>query len=100
MSWVKRIFHLCDTKRAEHENHILLKWPTYKHINSQFQNISYCTNLPNLLTHENYGPPPPSLTMMKDENNQQRMKIKGIIIIIIIEINEIKKQSIHYRCKQ
>jgi hypothetical protein len=53
-SWVKRICHLCDTKRVEDENHFLLECPMYTHIRSQFQNICYNTNLPNLLTHQNY----------------------------------------------
>jgi hypothetical protein len=55
MLWVKRICHLCDTKKVEDENHFLLDCPTYTHIKSQFQNICYNTNLPNLFTHQNYG---------------------------------------------
>jgi hypothetical protein len=51
----ERICHLCDTKRVEDENHFLLECLMYTHIKSQFQNICYNIDLPNLLTHQNYG---------------------------------------------
>jgi hypothetical protein len=50
----ERIFHLCDTKRVEDEKHFLLECFPYTHIRSQFQNICYNIDLPNLLTHQNY----------------------------------------------
>jgi hypothetical protein len=53
--WIEIIFHLCDTKRVEDENHFLLKCPMYTQIKSQFQNICYNIDIPNLLTHQNYG---------------------------------------------
>jgi hypothetical protein len=55
MFWVERIHHLCDTKRVEDENHFFLEYHAYTHIISQFQNIYHNTDLPNLLTHQNYG---------------------------------------------
>ena len=51
----ERIFHLCDTKRVENEKHFLLNFPTYSQIRSHFKNIFHNTNLPNLLSHQNYG---------------------------------------------
>jgi hypothetical protein len=53
--WDERICHLCDTKRVEDENHFLLECPMYTQIRSQFQNIYHNTDLPNLLSHQNYG---------------------------------------------
>jgi hypothetical protein len=54
-SWDGRIYHLCGTKRVEDEKHFLLDCPAYTQIISQFKNISYNTDLPNLLSHQNYG---------------------------------------------
>jgi hypothetical protein len=53
--WNERIYHLCDTKWVEDENNFLLHCPTYTHIRSQFKNIFHNTNIPNLLSHQNYG---------------------------------------------
>jgi hypothetical protein len=53
--WDERVCHLCDTKRVEDEKHFLLECPTYTQIRSQFQKICHTTNLPNLLTQQNYG---------------------------------------------
>ena len=54
MSLDERIYHFCDTKRVEDENHFLLDCPTYTHIRSHFQNIDHTTSLPNLLTQQKY----------------------------------------------
>ena len=53
-SWDERVCHLCDTKKVEDEKQFLLDCPTYTHIRSHFQNIDNTTNLPNLLTQQNY----------------------------------------------
>jgi hypothetical protein len=53
--WDERVCHLCDTKKVEDEKHFLLDCPAYTHIRSHFQNICHTTNLPNLLTQQNYG---------------------------------------------
>jgi hypothetical protein len=53
--WDEGIGHLCDTEKVEDENHFILDCPTYAQIRSQFQNICHTTNLPNLLTQQNYG---------------------------------------------
>jgi hypothetical protein len=53
--WDERIFHICDTKRVEDEKHFLLDFPTYSQIRSQFKNICHNIDLPNLLSHQNYG---------------------------------------------
>jgi hypothetical protein len=42
-------------EKEEDENHFVLKFHSYAHIRSQFQNICNSTNLPNLLTQQNYG---------------------------------------------
>jgi hypothetical protein len=47
--------HFFDTKKVEDENHFFLKCLVYTHIKSQFQNICYNTDLPNLLTHQKFG---------------------------------------------
>ena len=52
--WVKRICHHCNTKRIEDEKHFLLECPMYAHIRSQFQDICYNRDLPNLLLNQNY----------------------------------------------
>ena len=53
--WDERLYHICDTKRVEDENHFLLYCLAYTQIISQFQNICHTTNFPNLLTEQNYG---------------------------------------------
>jgi hypothetical protein len=53
--WDERICHICDTKRVEDEKHFFLDFPAYTHIRSQFKNIFHITDLPNLLSHQNYG---------------------------------------------
>jgi hypothetical protein len=53
--WQERICHLCDTKRVEDEKHFLLECPVYTQIRSQFQNICHNTDLPNLLSHQNFS---------------------------------------------
>ena len=45
--WNERIYHLCDTNRVEDENHFQIIY--------QFKNICHNTNLPNLLSHQNYS---------------------------------------------
>ena len=47
--------HLCDAKRLEYEKKFILDCLAYTQIRSQFQKICHNTNLPNLLTHQNYG---------------------------------------------
>jgi hypothetical protein len=56
--WQERIYHLCDTKRVEDEKHFLLECPAYTQIISQFQNICHNTDLPNLLSHQNFKDDP------------------------------------------
>ena len=46
--WVERICHLC-------ENHFLVECPAYTHIRSQFHNLCCNTDLPSLLTCQNYS---------------------------------------------
>ena len=55
MPWDERACHLCDTKKVEYGNYFLLDCPSYTQIISQFQNICHTTNLPILLTQQNYG---------------------------------------------
>ena len=43
------------TKWVEDEKHFLLDCPAYTHIRSQFKNICHVIDLPNLLSHQNYG---------------------------------------------
>jgi len=54
MPWDERMCHLCDTKKVEDEKHFLLSCLAYTQIRSHFQNICHNTNLPNLLTQQNY----------------------------------------------
>ena len=53
--WEERIYHLCENMNTEDENHSLLKCPTYTHIRSEFHNLSCNTELPSLLTSQNYS---------------------------------------------
>ena len=53
--WVEGICHLCENMNIEDENHFLLECLAYTHIISQFHNLSYNTNLPNILNWESYG---------------------------------------------
>ena len=53
--WVERICHLCENMNIEDENHCLLECPAYTHIRSQFHNICCNTDLPILLTCQNYS---------------------------------------------
>ena len=53
--WVERICHLCENRNIEDENHFLLECPAYTHIRSQFHNLCYNTNLPSILTCQNYS---------------------------------------------
>ena len=53
--WVERIYHLCESKNIEDESHFLLECPTYTHIRSQFHNICYNIDLPNISIDQNYG---------------------------------------------
>ena len=52
-AWVERIYRLCENRNIEDENHFLLECPTY--IRSQFHNICCNTDLPSLLTCQNYN---------------------------------------------
>ena len=53
--WVGRIYHLCENMNIEDENHFLLECPVYTHIRSQFHNLYCNTDLPCLLTCQNYS---------------------------------------------
>jgi hypothetical protein len=53
--WDERMCHLCDTKCVQDEKHFLLDFPAYTHIRSQFKSIFHIIELPNLLSHQNYG---------------------------------------------
>ena len=48
--WVERIYHLCESKNIEDENHFLLECPAYTHIRSQFHNLCCNTDIPSLFT--------------------------------------------------
>ena len=52
--WVERICHLCENMNIEDEKHFLLECPSYTHIRSQFHNLFCTTDLPSLLTCQNY----------------------------------------------
>jgi hypothetical protein len=52
---VEIICYLYDTKRVEYGKLFFLECPTHTHIRSQFQNICYNSDLPNILTHQIYG---------------------------------------------
>ena len=53
--WVERICHLCENMNIEDENYFLLDCPAYTHIRSQFHNLCCNTDLPSLLTCQNYS---------------------------------------------
>ena len=68
--WDERVCHLCDTKKVEDEKNFLLDCPAYTQIRYYFQNICHTTNLPNLLTQQNYGDLGNLLLMLFDHRNK------------------------------
>jgi hypothetical protein len=74
--WDERVCHLCDTKRVEDEKHFLLGCPAYTHIRSQFKNIFHITDLPNLLSHQNYVDLGTLLSMRFEHRNTILKKLK------------------------
>ena len=53
--WQEIICHVCDTNRVEDEKRFLLECSTYTQIRSQFPNICHNTDLPDLLSHQNFS---------------------------------------------
>ena len=53
--WVERIYHLCENMNIEDKNHFLLEFPAYIHIRSQFHKLCSNTDLPIILTRQNYS---------------------------------------------
>ena len=53
--WVERICHLCENMNIEDEKHFLLECPGYTHIRSRFHNLCCNSDLPSLLTCQNYS---------------------------------------------
>ena len=53
--WVERICHLYENMKIEDENHFLLEFPAYTHFTSQFHNLCCNSDLPSLLTCQNYS---------------------------------------------
>ena len=53
--WVERICHLCENMNIKDEKHFLLECPTYTHIRSLFHNLCCNSDIPNLLTSQNYS---------------------------------------------
>ena len=53
--WVERICHLCENMKIEDEKDFLLEFPSYTHIRSQLHNLYCNTDLPSLLTYQNYN---------------------------------------------
>ena len=53
--WVERTCRLYENRNIEDENHFLLECTAYTHIRSQFPNLSCNTDLPSLLTCQNYS---------------------------------------------
>ena len=68
--WAERIFHLCETMSVEDENHFLLDCPAYTHIRSRFPNLCYNTNLPTLLTSQNYSELGTLLVLLFEHRNK------------------------------
>ena len=53
--WVEMICHLFENMNIEEETHFLLKCLAYAHIRSHFHNLCCNTELPSLLTCQNYS---------------------------------------------
>ena len=68
---VERICRLCDNRNIEDKNHFLLECPAYTHIRSQFHNLCCNTDLPSLLTCQNYS----ELWMLLSKLFEHRNKI-------------------------
>ena len=67
--WVERLCHLSENKNIEDKNHFLLECPPYTHIRSQFHNLCCNTDLPNLLTCQNYSELETLLTKLFEHRN-------------------------------
>ena len=52
---VERICHICENMNIDDENHFLLEFPTYTHVRFHFHNIFCNTDLPIILTCQNYS---------------------------------------------
>jgi hypothetical protein len=74
--WHERICHVCDTMKVEDEKHFLLECPAYTQVRYQFQNICHNTDLPNLLSHQNYSDLGKLLLMLFEHRNNIIKKSK------------------------
>jgi hypothetical protein len=79
------ICHLCDTKRVEDETNFILECPAYTHIISQFQNIFRNIDLPNLLTHQNYGDLGTFLLNIFEHKNKLLKQTKQILSFLKVQ---------------
>jgi hypothetical protein len=62
----------------------LLDCPTYTEIRSDFQNICHSTNIPNLLTQQNYGDLGKLLLMVQKQNSKESQVLTYPLKVIII----------------
>jgi len=64
------IYHLCDTKQFEDENHFLLGCSTPTHISSHVKNLCHTINLLELLSKKNYSVLGMPLSLLFDQINK------------------------------
>ena len=68
--WVERLCHLCENMNIGDENHFLIECPAYTHIRSQLHNLCCNTDLPSLLTCQNYSEIGMLLTKLFEHRNK------------------------------
>ena len=74
--WMERICRFCENMNIEDENHFLLEYPTYTHIRSQFHNLCCNSDLPSLLTYQNYSEVGTLLSKLFEHRNTILKQIK------------------------
>ena len=89
MLWMERIYHICENRNIEDENHFLLECPAYNHIRSQFQNLCCNTNLSSLLRCQNYSELGRLLSKLFEHKNKILKQNKKFISLEFINIYEI-----------
>ena len=67
--WVEMIYHLYENKNIEDESHFLLECHAYTHIRYQFHDLCCNTDLPGLLTCQNYSELGALLTKLFEHRN-------------------------------
>ena len=78
--WIEMICCLCENRNIEDENHFVLECPAYTSIRSQFHNLCCNTDLPRLLTCQNYSELGTLLTKLFEHRNTILNKLINLFL--------------------